>query len=530
MRPSDYVWRSKPLPYERTRMRRLRIAAILGGFLVLSSAHAYAEEYTPSPLTAAEILQRAKDARGTLRPGRYVEVDRTVGGGIEETSTTYMDGDDFVTRSKWGPFQSAFGRYHGQRWEQDANGSVILASGFHATEDPNVKALSNIESLDSGVKVLGVTIGSQRDYVIEVKPKRGVDEYRYYDASTFLVDKVVTFDNDRHKHNVTHADYRRVFGMMASFKDTSSDGRPENDLVTTTLSMLPDAVADVPMTIPVAHNLFAFTESKPYVAPARFTREGIVVRIAVGVRKLDFLLDTGSTDIVIDPGVAHQLGLPRYGKSNVTIGGDVDFSETLVPDLTLGPLHGKDVAFAVLPVNIEVDDRKENREIVGLLGFDFLSTSVVAIDFKKETVTFYPPGTLKSSDLTGARALHVDLDDGVPRAAASFAGIDGKFLIDTGAFATILSAGYASRLPESGAMLGREIGAEFIGGHVDMKPASYSHFLFGGVQFDSAVVLIPKNSTSDERGYDGILGRDVLSNYVLYLDYRDGAIALKPNF
>jgi hypothetical protein len=47
--------------------------------------------------------------------------------------------------------------------------------------------------------------------------------------------------------------------------------------------------------------------------------------------------------------------------------------------------------------------------------------------------------------------------------------------------------------------------------------------------FGAADVYVPTESTFDETDYDGIIGRDVLPAYLIFLDYQTGTIYLKPN-
>jgi hypothetical protein len=41
--------------------------------------------------------------------------------------------------------------------------------------------------------------------------------------------------------------------------------------------------------------------------------------------------------------------------------------------------------------------------------------------------------------------------------------------------------------------------------------------------------MVPANRTADFGTDDGILGRDVLQAYVIYLDYSSGTVYLKPS-
>src|SRR5581483_11989101 len=170
----------------------------MGG--LLSAAVLLMVSYLPTNLSAPDIVAKGRTARGTLAPGRYVIVDRIRGGGIERVRTTRIDGNNSIAVVQSGSFTTASGVFNGQGWNQDENGLVLLRSDFRRFADPNNQALLHPEDQAYGVRVLGLTQSQPQEYVIEVNPPGGSDQYRYYDAKTFLLDKFVTFDADMHQH------------------------------------------------------------------------------------------------------------------------------------------------------------------------------------------------------------------------------------------------------------------------------------------------------------------------------------------
>jgi len=134
--------------------------------------------------------------------------------------------------------------------------------------------------------------------------------------------------------------------------------------------------------------LYTLPGGAPVTIPATFTPDGIIVRVTVDGRGLDFLLDTGSSINSIDPGVAHDLQLVASGKHAVINGRQIDASQTTVAEMHVGPLTLKDVPTTVLPWNNDT----EGARIVGILGCDFIAGSVVGIDFGKATVTLSARG------------------------------------------------------------------------------------------------------------------------------------------
>jgi predicted aspartyl protease len=477
-------------------------------------------QYLPSNLSAPDIVAKGRTARGTLASGRYVIVDRIRGGGIERIRTTRIDGNNSTAVVQSGSYTTASGFFNGQGWNQDENGLVLLRSDFRRFADPNNQALLHPEDLANGVRVLGLTTTQPQEYVIEVNPPGGSDQFRYYDAKTFLLDKFVTLDADMHQHVTEFSDYRPFFNTMRPFHIHSYDGRPQNDTVTDTISAEKAPADAPPVTMPVSRKLFEI--DKPMVIPATFARSGIIVRVTINGRGLDFLLDSGASGLAIDPGVAHQLGLSAYGVTNQTIGGDVDLSRTRVPEMQVGPLQLKDVAFTVVPLSRYEDGLR----IVGILGCDFIASAIVGIDFQKSTVTMYPPPF--DSRAIGAYALPLQLDDGVPRVQASFEGVPGFFLVDTGAMGTVAYQTYVEKLKSATPLLEQGSSLSVVGGVVPAQLRQLTDLEFGGIRFGDAAVFVPSSSTFNLSDYDGILGRDVLSQYQLFFDYAKRQLYIKP--
>lgn len=503
-------------------MKRAAVCApVILALFAAAASIAPADEYAPSQLTAAQVLQKADAASGDLQPGKYVEVEEDHGGGVDTAVTTHIDGGDYVEYDKTGPFTSASGSYHGQHWRQNENGIVVLLSRFHAKVDPNVLAWENPDDPAYRVRVLGITAAQPHEYVLEANPPGGSDQYRYYDAKTFLLDRVVTYAKDRYRHVAEFSDYRTVFGETRWFKRTYSDGRPQNDEVDRVLSFTSEGTAGVPLTIPASRPLFHVGD-KPVSLPVRFTRGGVIVRVTIAGRGLDLLIDSGASDVLLDPGVAHDLGIKPYGRTTQTIGGDFDMSRAIVPQMSVGPLQAQNVAVTLGPIDQHIEDAR----VVGLLGFDFLASAVPCFDFKAQSLTLYSRPAFDAQS-TGFAAMPMMVDDSVPRVPASFERTNGWFLLDTGSFATMLYQSYLRKLPSAVMADTGFAGFSAVGGNVQARRYNVTDFSFGPLLFRDAMVTVPQISTFDMVDYDGIIGRDALSDYAFCLDYANRQAFLK---
>jgi predicted aspartyl protease len=474
-------------------------------------------------MTAVQILAKADVAGGKLAAGSFIKVTAEHFGGVDYMVTTIVDDKDWRTTVEGGGFTSTSGAYHGQHWKRDANGIVQLRSNFRAVSDPNVLALQHPEDPKYRVTVLGLTQTQPQEYVVDVNPPDGNDEHLFYNAQTFLLDRDVEYDRDRYQHVTDYSDYRTVAGDVEPWHVHSYDGRPQNDGVESIVSFERTATpAD--LSIPDSTPLFTLDGSSPVVLPAKFTPGGIVLQAKIGNKGYDFLLDSGASGLFIDPRITHELGLTPFGRASETVGGgDVDMGHVRIAQLSIGPLQMHDVAFTTAPIDIDDGDAR----IVGLVGFDFIASAPLELDFKAKTVTLYPR-SLFVANPPKARALQLQLDDGVPRVQASVEDVPGNFLVDTGAFAMMAYTDYVHKLP----MIPRDpdqVRFGTVGGEMSAVLLHLTDFRFGGIQFRNADFYEPLRSTFDMTDYDGIIGRNALSVYKVTFDYRDLMLFLQPN-
>ncbi len=502
-------------------MMRMQVAAMAVLSLLPTPVRADGP-YTPSPLTPSQLLQRAKAAVGEDAGGIFTVVTHTHSGGLDLVRTTFMNGDDSISHTTGGPSLTASGTHAGQDWSQDANGIVTLETGFADRGDPIERALAHPDDPASHVTVLGLTAGAPQQIALDVNPVGGEHEIRYYDATTYLLSKIERWGKDLLRHVSTYDAYRTVFGRTLAFHRSYTDGHPENDVDTRTVSY-DVAKPPFPSTeIPPSRPLFSFVSNAPIVLPARFVDGHIVVRATIAGRGLDFLLDSGSTDIVINPAVAHDLGLVAYDKRSGVMGGTYSSALTVIPKIQLG---GATLNHLVADES-DVTEHLEGVKIVGLLGYDVIASGFFGIDFKKETVTLYPPGSAPI-DASLAR-VPIESDEGVPRVSAWMEGVQGHFLLDTGSDTTILFRPYLAklkgvdRLPD-----GYEL--DMVGGTVQAASYDVHDVVFGGIRFKNAGVLVPQTSTAELGAYDGLIGRDMIQNYIIFFDYANHALYLKPN-
>lgn len=494
-----------------------------------------APAYAATSVTLAQVLERDRSAVGALQPGAYRTVFRTVStNGNVWTAESSLDGGDFRTTVRQAAVGWAYGSFRGQQWREDVNGLVLPSASFFEKEDPFLGLLRTPESSQSGVKLLGLTTGSLPSFVVEITGRSGLVERRYYDAQTYLLSRVETVDNDGHEQIWFYGDYQRFFGKdIAGLVVFERDGTSVT-FRTSLVSYERVPAASVDVTIPSSRSLFDLAGRDAVVIPARFTDDGIIVRVWIKGRGLDCLLDSGSSDLVLDRGVADELGLASSGEVRMSYAGDIAIANARAPDLSVAGLTARDVAvstvrldehFSTLPRGAEFPDTR----IVGLLGTDFIGSGALEIDFKNKTVTLRRSA---SPDLAnrGWSPLPLQLEYGVPLIPAAFAGLPGAFVVDLGADNSTLYPHYVAQFPSKlpGGVAGSGEMFTVAGKRFSVVELTVDRLALGDWIFEGAQVLVPSSLSAQERGYDGLIGRNTLDYFHLIFDYANSTLWFKP--
>lgn len=488
---------------------------------LLSDAAAGA--YQPIAMKPSEFFARATEARGKRRTGTYELHYTTQGGGLTSTRREIENGTNYDDEYDYGPFHTSSGSSDGQSWHENANGVVTMLSGFHSRLDtPWDRAFRQPDDPKSGVRILGTTTDEPHRIVLEIHPQGEQDQFRYYDARTYLLQEVITYTKTGDKQIVDYSDYRTMHGETLPFRTRYTDGSAVDERETVLDSFVQDPDGRVPG-IPVPKQLFALPGNAPVTLPAHFTEHGIIIEASANGKPVNFVLDSGASSLVIDPGTAHAAGAKSFGRANVDIGGRVGESQTMIDSLDIGALHVQNVAFTELPF----DRDSSAGQVSGLLGYDFLASTVVEVDFKAHTVTLLPRGSFDPQAL-GLVQPDTELDDGVPRVKLTCEDVPGYFILDTGSFVTMFYRNYIDKLPSAPMVQSDDSHFIAIGGENSAEYRALSDLIFGGIHFRAAYAYMPKTADFQPYGYDGLLGRDVLAHYQVFFDYPDGAVYVKP--
>lgn len=475
------------------------------------------ESPVPPTLTVDELLARLKVAGGAdRRPDDEHESWTLRAYGLDGTLDTWRRGDDQRSDMTIGPFRTVRGTLHEQRWHQNENGETIIdrAEPSQVERPAFPPTLTRVrEPLDAWL--LTTTYAST--HVTR----------NYYDPRTLLLlrtEKIVA----GHETHIAFDDFRTdARGRTRPWHYYGGDDRPSNNY---DYRLVRDDA-----TAPLPDDLFAAPKDRRMLVefpagadtvrlPARIVNNRIYVRLDIGGRGLDFLLDSGSSIITIDTPVARDLGLGIVGHSSATVAGTFATGRVVVPSVAIGPLTMHDVVMRTVPL----DQPEKNVRVVGLLGFDFFDALGLRIDYENGTVDAYRPGTIVPP--ANAQPLEISLNSGAPVARATVGDAAGDdFVIDTGAaFPYVLFQRFLRAHPGvTNAESGDSRYLSGVGGRIEYRSVSSKRLELGAYAFDepSGIETLSANAFGFDNE-DGLIGADLLKLFTIYTDYASGKIFL----
>lgn len=515
-------------------MGRLCAAAFA---LALVAAAPHAQRLSP----LATVLRAYEHAQGTWTPGRprtrvlhwsVTEADLT------GTEVQTASGADYRVDRTLGGSSEAEGSLGGRSWSQNNNGEVTVESGVHqrvAIDDRAFESALSHPQLPSGEVRFDGRVSQPYDaFVIVVNPPSGVLETLYIDAATSLLDeRVLSYPG--HTIVYTYDDYRTTLGLTFPWHvhENIDDGRQEIDMRLTD-AQIGGPVDPSLLAIPTSRSIVSFAQ--PTVTlPAKIVGDRVIVEVQLGTRTVNLQVDSGASSIVLDHAIVAALGYPEQGHITGETAGPYIESDAIVPEMAIGGVTMQNVHVASIPFASLAGD----EPVAGLLGFDFLDSVVLHIDYANGTVTAIQPQAFVPP--ANAVAIPIALDDQIPAISASIESVPSiRMLVDTGADRSLLFSSFATEHPS--ALVDRGLGTELeaqspflgdfegVGGRIQYRPIDLGPLHVGAWSFPQWLFQLTQDPSKFEiEDYDGILGQDFLRYYDLYLDYPHGRILLAPN-
>ncbi len=416
-------------------------------------------------------------------------------------------------------------------WSVDQNGKLQIRRDEKTEKDRRLQILlEKFDHLDPNSDVFelsyeGIDTAAGNDcYVVKIANNINQDvSSQYYDTAGFMLRKTVS-ESPEGKRITWHSDYRDVKGIPFAFKQISvqypSGMKSIVDFTAVEINVPVDPALFEPPSEDVED--FRFTNGKSAEnIPFQFIEKHIYLPIEVGGITRLWILDTGASATVIDRKFAEELGLELEGNVKGRGAGNlVDVSFTALPPFSLPGLEfdeQKAVAIEVAPLF----ERWLGMEVVGILGYDFLSRLVTKVDYANEILSFYHPdsftyegdGTVISAPISQGNMIELPVT------------VDGKYKgmwsLDLGAGGMSYHYPYAEEhgLLDAPGVEGLSHGA---GGSQPKRRTLSKTMEFAGFTVRDIEVGVPLEKGEGAFGYTelaGNIGNTLLRHFVLYLDY-----------
>jgi hypothetical protein len=255
--------------------------------------------------------------------------------------------------------------------------------------------------------------------------------------------------------------------------------------------------------------------------PFKFIGNNIYVPVTIYGKERMWVLDCGASVTVIDSSYAAELGLEFQGSIKAqAASGMVDLHFVTIPAFSLNGLSFNKQKVLTLSIR-PLFKRILGMDIVGILGYDFLSRFVTKIDYANELLSFYHPDAFA---YVGA-GLIIDSPLSEERMFSVLATVDeihsGRWQLDIG------SSGCDFHYPYSKAhgLLNRQ-GIEAVSfgaaGAIQSKRVQFKSFEINGYVVKDPVIDIPQQGETGSFASTtriGNIGNTILRHFVLYLDY-----------
>jgi hypothetical protein len=461
--------------------------------------------------------------RERTRAATFIEEWRLAQDKMTGTYRVFRLGKDERDITDLGPFVYESGVRGGVHWQQTRNGITYTYAGVHEARDALSDRTWQLGVADDpqDLRLIGESV-SLSAYVVEVNPPGGRHEWLFIDKNSGNIVRRESIAKSR-RITTIYEDFRTFDGIPEPSRVRQVDSlgnERDQTLLSRTLDLTPDP-KDVDIT-PTRHTLVEFPYGTTALhLPVRFVNGLPVVRVRIGLRFYDFLLDAGAAGIIVDPSVLDDQHLDSYGAHIGSTVGTFNETGSIIPALAVGNLRMRDVVVRAVSVPFRLDDR---TRIAGLLGFDFFADTVVHLDIDHDVLDAYLPAAFRAPpDVT---AVPIALDDRTPVVRARIDAAFGRAVADTGANRSIISMEFATRAdvaPDPGASVAR---FRSVGGTATAEAVHLKSFDLGGI-----AVLDPVVDVSDaDLGYediDGTAGTDLLHAYDLFFDYRSALLYVR---
>jgi hypothetical protein len=525
----------------RTRGHLLIVAALMCA--LTATATAWAEGDITDPY---EVLNRHYEAIGGLERLKAHEslhfvADFSVSGLSGTMEHWEVSPDKSRTELDLQVISVTMGDDGTTAWEMDPNGKLRIEQdpGALARREA-AKRLANYEHLDTDSDAFTVTldgietIGDEECYEVRISSTDGsMERVMFVDTSDFLLRESIEIRPDDRQFTV-YSDYREVDGVLYAFR-SDMEIQPIMQQQTMVTTMLETNVeVDPALFAPPVETVhdFAFTgDGTSAEVPFRFLERHIFLPVTIEGRTGLWVLDSGASSSVIDRQFAESLGLELSGEMlGQGAGNTVDVAFATLPPFSVDGIDFEEQQVAVIDF-VDLFRRIADIEVVGILGYDFLSRFVTRVDYANETLVFYDPATF---EYTGdGVVLEAPLKENLFTVEVTVDGVHtGRWMLDLGAGGMTFHSPYAREhdLRSRPGVYGVGFGA---GGKIMHHRSKYESVEFAGFTVENPLISSAGSDEQVEGAFSGgeligNLGSTLFRHFVLYLDYERQQVIVEP--
>jgi hypothetical protein len=256
-------------------------------------------------------------------------------------------------------------------------------------------------------------------------------------------------------------------------------------------------------------SVFPLSIDTPLRIPAAFSRQGdVIVPVLVNGRRYSFLLDTGTTQMLMDVGAASRAGL------QITMG------HAVAQKIGVGAITASNVPLQAVDLFHDTLD--------GILGNEFFIGHIVHIDYGARHLDVLPRATF--SPPPGAYELTADCSEGMPLVTVSMGNrAADRFAVDTGSWETVVGQPFLQQSGEHWHYDGRDDEFGYLEGPLRVRPAVVDWLQIGRFRFNQPQVVVAQESPDNvEFPLDGILASQMLEVFEWWYDYDGNRVWIRP--
>jgi predicted aspartyl protease len=269
----------------------------------------------------------------------------------------------------------------------------------------------------------------------------------------------------------------------------------------------------------------------PDAVPFELDRNVILLPVMIGERGPYLaMIDTGTDPSGIDLALVKELGLKRGASGEIDGAGtqSVQATETVLPEITVGPVVAKNVEALALPSIAKIAE-KLGRPIRLVLGKSFLDKRIVQFDFPRRRLRF--PGARPQGKPTADRAvLSFRYEDDLLLTGVRIDGKPVRAILDTGSNGAVKLTPEATRslgLEERAAAGAKSESTGFRGSY-STREGRVESLELGTLRVGpTAATFWPAGTGHDGKPWDVNIGNAVLNDFVVTLDAVDGVLVIE---